>query len=52
MDGKSFSNRRYLDTLAKRVLIFGGAMGTSVQRYNLDAGWKGNKSDVSAGGSM
>ena len=37
MDGKSFSNRRYLDALAQRVLIFGGAMGTSVQRYDLDA---------------
>ncbi|MBI5712814.1 MAG: homocysteine S-methyltransferase family protein, partial [Chloroflexi bacterium] len=29
-----FSNRRYLDALAHRVLIFDGAMGTSIQRYN------------------
>lgn len=29
-----FFNRRYLDALAHRVLIFDGAMGTSIQRYN------------------
>lgn len=32
-----FNNRRYLDALAQRVLVFDGAMGTSVQRYNLSA---------------
>jgi 5-methyltetrahydrofolate--homocysteine methyltransferase len=37
LDKKTFTNRRYLDTLAQRVLIFGGVMGTSIQRYNLDA---------------
>ena len=29
-----FANRRYLDALAQRVLIFDGAMGTSIQGYN------------------
>ncbi len=32
-----FANRRYLDALARRVLVFDGAMGTSLQRYNLSA---------------
>src|SRR5574341_1002402 len=32
-----FTNRRYLDALARRVLVFDGAMGTSLQRYNLSA---------------
>ena len=31
---QQFFNRRYLDALARRVLIFDGAMGTSIQRYN------------------
>jgi 5-methyltetrahydrofolate--homocysteine methyltransferase len=31
------TNRRYLDALARRVLVFDGAMGTSIQRYNLSA---------------
>src|SRR6478672_2446400 len=29
------SKQSYLDSLKQRVLIFDGAMGTSVQRYNL-----------------
>ncbi len=29
------SNKSYLDSLKERVLIFDGAMGTSVQKYNL-----------------
>jgi 5-methyltetrahydrofolate--homocysteine methyltransferase len=33
-----FANRHYLDALARRVLVFDGAMGTSIQRYNLSAG--------------
>ena len=32
-----FSNRRYLDAIADHVLIYDGAMGTSIQRYNLTA---------------
>lgn len=32
-----FSNRKYLDALAERVLIYDGAMGTSVQKLNLSA---------------
>src|SRR6185436_2890183 len=31
------TNFRYLDTLRHRVLVFDGAMGTSIQRYNLSA---------------
>jgi 5-methyltetrahydrofolate--homocysteine methyltransferase len=30
-----YTNRRYLDVLAQRVLVYGGAMGTSIQNYNL-----------------
>src|SRR5689334_22558400 len=30
-------NRRYLDALAQRVLVYDGAMGTSIQRYQLSA---------------
>jgi 5-methyltetrahydrofolate--homocysteine methyltransferase len=32
-----FTNRRYLDAIADHVLIFDGAMGTSIQRYPLTA---------------
>jgi len=32
-----FTNRRYLDAIQDHVLIFDGAMGTSIQRYNLTA---------------
>ncbi|MCX7756459.1 MAG: homocysteine S-methyltransferase family protein, partial [Anaerolineales bacterium] len=32
-----YTNRRYLDALAERVLIFDGAMGTSLQKQNLTA---------------
>ena len=34
----TFTHHRYLDALARRVLVFDGAMGTSIQRYNLSAG--------------
>ncbi len=34
---RQFTNRRYLDALEKRVLIFDGAMGTSLQNLNLSA---------------
>ncbi len=32
-----YTNRKYLDELQKRVLIFDGAMGTSLQQMNLTA---------------
>ena len=31
-------NHRYLDALKERILVFDGAMGTSLQRQNLTAG--------------
>src|SRR5574340_1324420 len=31
------TNRKYLDTLNQRVLVFDGAMGTSLQKMNLSA---------------
>jgi 5-methyltetrahydrofolate--homocysteine methyltransferase len=34
---RKYTNRRYLDALEKRVLIFDGAMGTSLQKQNLTA---------------
>jgi len=34
---RKYTNRRYLDALAERVLIYDGAMGTSLQRMNLTA---------------
>ncbi|GAP17865.1 homocysteine S-methyltransferase family protein, partial [Levilinea saccharolytica] len=33
----NFTNRRYLDALAQKVLVFDGAMGTSLQKMNLTA---------------
>ncbi len=32
-----YTNRRYLDALQERVLIFDGAMGTNLQKMNLTA---------------
>ena len=32
-----YTNRRYLDALEKRVLVYDGAMGTSLQAQNLSA---------------
>jgi len=32
---RTYSNRRYLDALQERVLIYDGAMGTSLQQQNL-----------------
>ncbi len=32
---RTFTNRRYLDAVEDHVVIFDGAMGTSIQRYNL-----------------
>ncbi len=34
---RAFSNRRYLDALEARVLLFDGAMGTNLQAQNLTA---------------
>ena len=34
---RKYTNRRYLDALQSRVLIFDGAMGTSLQAQNLSA---------------
>ena len=34
---RTYTNRRYLEALADRVLIFDGAMGTSLQSQNLTA---------------
>ena len=36
-DTRHFANRRYLDAIADHVLIYDGAMGTSIQSYNLTA---------------
>ena len=33
----TYANRRYLDALADHVVVFAGAMGTSIQKYNLSA---------------
>jgi len=33
----SYTNRRYLDAVEDHVLIYDGAMGTSIQRYDLSA---------------
>ncbi len=34
---RKYTNRRYLDALEQRVLIYDGAMGTSLQKMNLTA---------------
>jgi len=34
---RKYTNRRYLDALAKRVLVYDGAMGTNLQTQNLRA---------------
>ncbi len=34
---REYSNRRYLDAIEDHVVIFDGAMGTSIQNYNLTA---------------
>ncbi|MBL8062192.1 MAG: homocysteine S-methyltransferase family protein, partial [Anaerolineales bacterium] len=34
---RQYTNRRYLDALEKKVLVFDGAMGTSLQLQNLTA---------------
>jgi len=37
MTERKYTNRRYLDALEKKVLVFDGAMGTSLQIQNLTA---------------
>src|SRR5512141_416425 len=37
MTNRKYTNRRYLDALEKKVLVFDGAMGTSLQAQNLAA---------------
>ena len=37
MTPRTYTNRRYLDALEKKVLVFDGAMGTSLQVQNLTA---------------
>ena len=37
MTQRNYTNRRYLDALEKKVLVFDGAMGTSLQLQNLTA---------------
>ena len=37
MTQKKYTNRKYLDALEKKVLVFDGAMGTSLQKQNLTA---------------
>lgn len=34
---RKYTNRRYLDAVKKKVLVFDGAMGTSLQKMNLTA---------------
>jgi len=34
---RTYTNRRYLDAIEDHVVIFDGAMGTSIQNYNLTA---------------
>jgi 5-methyltetrahydrofolate--homocysteine methyltransferase len=37
MAARKYTNRKYLDALEKKVLVFDGAMGTSLQNQNLTA---------------
>ncbi len=37
MSLRKYTNRRYLDALEKKVLVFDGAMGTNLQKMNLTA---------------
>jgi len=37
MTERKYTNRKYLDALEKKVLVFDGAMGTSLQNQNLTA---------------
>ena len=37
MTQRTYTNRRYLDALKTKVLVFDGAMGTSLQMQHLTA---------------
>ena len=37
MTQRKYTNRKYLDALEQKVLVFDGAMGTSLQNQNLTA---------------
>ena len=37
MTERKYTNRKYLDAIEKKVLVFDGAMGTSLQKQNLTA---------------
>src|SRR5512143_3277244 len=37
MTERKYTNRKYLDAIEKKVLIFDGAMGTSLQKMDLTA---------------
>lgn len=37
MKERSYTNRRYLDLLSQKVVVFDGAMGTNLQKMNLTA---------------
>jgi len=37
MTNRKYTNRRYLDALEKKILVFDGAMGTSLQQQDLSA---------------
>ena len=37
MTPPTYTNRRYLDSLEKKVMVFDGAMGTSLQNLHLTA---------------
>ena len=37
MKERVYTNRRFLDLLARKVVVFDGAMGTNLQKLNLDA---------------
>src|SRR5574338_758959 len=44
LGGLPYRDTTYLDALAERVLVYDGAMGTNIQRYNLTAEDFGGKS--------
>ena len=46
MTQRKYTNRRYLDALEKKVLVFDGAMGTSLQVQNLTAEHFGGESAI------
>jgi 5-methyltetrahydrofolate--homocysteine methyltransferase len=46
MTERKYTNRRYLDALQQRVMVFDGAMGTNIQRQNLTAEQYGGEKTV------